>query len=78
MPLPSALWEGREANPRQKIMREMPDLDPNPSIKLGPDIKKRVGQQLRVIYSEVMHQDIPDRCIEILKRLDDVDDGPRQ
>jgi hypothetical protein len=56
-------------------MSEMPDLDANPAVKLGPDIKVRVGQQLRIMYGEVMDQGVPDRCIEILKRLDGLDDG---
>ena len=59
-------------------MSEMPDLDTNPAVKLGPDIKVRVGQQLRVMYGEVMDQGVPDRCIEILKRLDDLDDDARK
>lgn len=57
-------------------MREMSNLDGS-TVKLGPDIKVRVGQQLRVMYGEVMRQGVPDRCIEILKRLDDLSDGAR-
>jgi len=56
-------------------MREMLDLDASPAVKLGPDIKVRVGQQLRVLYGDVMDQGVPDRCAEILKKLDDLTDG---
>jgi len=56
-------------------MTEMPDLHPDPPVKLRRDIKARVGQQLRVMYGAVMDQGIPDRCIEILKRLDDPEDA---
>ncbi len=56
-------------------MREMLDWDASPAVKLGPDIKVRVGQQLRVIYGDVMDQGVPDRCTEILKQLDDLKDG---
>jgi hypothetical protein len=59
-------------------MSEMADLDANPAVKLGPDIKVRVGQQLRVMYGDVMDQGVPDRCIEILKRLDLLDDRARK
>jgi len=59
-------------------MSELPHLDANPAVKLGPDIKVRVGQQLRIMYGEVMDQGVPDRCIEILKRLEDLDDGARK
>ena len=56
-------------------MRERLDLDSSPAVKLGPDIKVRVGQQLRVIYGDVMDQGVPDRCAELLKRLDDLKDA---
>jgi len=56
-------------------MTEMPDLDARPAVKLGPDIKVRVGQQLRIMYGEVMTQGVPARCNEILKRLDQLEDG---
>jgi len=59
-------------------MREMPDLDAGPAVGLGPDIKVRVGQQLRVIYGDVMDQGVPDRCAELLKRLDDLKDATRE
>jgi Anti-sigma factor NepR len=58
-------------------MREMPDFDAGPAVRLGPDIKVRVGQQLRVIYGDVMDQGVPDRCAELLKRLDDLKDATR-
>jgi len=43
----------------------------NSVVKLGPDIKAKIGQQLRVMYSEVVDQGVPDRFVEMLKRLDD-------
>jgi len=43
----------------------------NGVVKLGPDIKARIGQQLRLMYSEVVDQGVPDRFVEMLKRLDD-------
>jgi hypothetical protein len=39
--------------------------------KLGPDIKAKIGQQLRVMYTEVVAQGIPDRFVEILRGLDE-------
>jgi len=53
-------------------MREVSGSDASPPVKLGPDIKVRVGQQLRVLYGEVMDEGVPDGCLEILKRLDDL------
>jgi hypothetical protein len=40
-------------------------------VKLGPDIKAKIGQQLRLMYSEIVEQGVPDRFVEMLKRLDD-------
>jgi hypothetical protein len=59
-------------------MREMPDLAAGPAVGLGHDIKARVGQQLRIIYGEVMDQGVPDRCAELIKRLDDLKDATRE
>ena len=56
----------------------MLDSESGPAVNLGRDIKLRVGQQLRVMYGEVMDQGVPDRCIEILKRLDEPKDGARE
>ena len=56
-------------------MREMPVLPAGPAFRLGPDFRVRVGQQLRVIYGDVMDQGVPDRCAELLKRLDDLKDA---
>jgi Anti-sigma factor NepR len=57
-----------------KDAREMADPQPRPAVKLGSDIKTRVGQQLRVAYGEVMGQGVPDRCRELLNRLDALDE----
>ena len=46
-------------------------LDPNPMIKLGPDIKAKIGHQLRQMYSEVVNEGVPDRFADILRGLDD-------
>jgi Anti-sigma factor NepR len=56
----------------------MPDLYAGPAVRLGTDITVRVGQQLRVIYGDVMDQGVPDRCAELLKRLDDHTDATRE
>jgi hypothetical protein len=46
----------------------------NPVPKLSPDIKSKIGQQLRTMYSEVVDQGVPDRFVEILRGLDDAGD----
>jgi hypothetical protein len=42
----------------------------NPMIELGPDIKAKIGLQLRLMYDEVANQGVPDRLVEILRGLD--------
>jgi hypothetical protein len=52
------------------------ELAPVP--KLGPDIKAKIGQQLRLMYGEVVNQGVPERFVEILRGLDDPnDEGPK-
>jgi hypothetical protein len=55
---------------RQKKM-DLEGSETNSVAKLGPDIKAKIGQQLRLLYSEVVNQGIPDRFVEVLRDLDD-------
>ena len=43
----------------------------SPVVKLGPDIKAKIGMQLRLMYGEIVDQGVPERFVEMLKRLDD-------
>jgi len=45
-------------------------LTPKSTVRLGADIKTRIGQQLRAMYSDVVDKGVPDRFSEILRRLD--------
>jgi len=47
-------------------------------VKLGPDIKAKIGQQLRLMYSEVVDQGVPERFVEMLKRLDEATEGTEE
>jgi len=42
---------------------------------LGREIQHKIGEQLRAQYDEVVSQGIPDRFAELLKRLDDRNEG---
>ena len=42
-----------------------------PVAKLGTDIKAKIGQQLRVMYDEIVEQGVPERFAKILRGLDD-------
>ena len=58
------------------------ELAQKSTVSLGPDIKAKIGQQLRAMYSDVVNQGVPDRFSEILRRLDQVSrrtsDGPKK
>jgi hypothetical protein len=45
-----------------------------PVAKLGTDVKAKIGQQLRVVYDDIVGQGVPDRFVEILRGLDDPSD----
>jgi hypothetical protein len=44
---------------------------PGGAAKLGPDAKAKIGQHLRVMYAEIVDQGVPNRFVEILRRLDE-------
>jgi hypothetical protein len=60
---------------RRKTAADPEGSESNPMVELTPDIKTKIGQQLRLMYGEVVNQGVPDRFVEILRRLDDPTDG---
>jgi Anti-sigma factor NepR len=56
-------------------MTEVPRPDGRPAFKLGPEIKMRMGQQLRVMYGDVMNQGVPDSYNGLLKQFDALDEA---
>jgi hypothetical protein len=59
-------------------MKEIPDREGRPEARFGPEMKVRMGQQLRVMYSDVMNQGVPDHYSELLRRLDALDQTVRE
>jgi hypothetical protein len=51
------------------------ELEPKSTVELGSDIKIRIGQQLRAMYSDVVNEGVPDRFSEILRKLDQADEA---
>jgi hypothetical protein len=39
--------------------------------RLGHDIQAKIGQQLRAVYADIVDQGVPDRFVELLRRLDE-------
>jgi hypothetical protein len=59
-------------------MKEIPEREGRPEARFGPEIKVRMGQQLRVMYGDVMNQGVPDHYLELLRRLDALDQTNRE
>lgn len=38
--------------------------------RLDPDIQKRIGAQLRAMYTDVVNEGVPDRFMELIQKLD--------
>lgn len=41
-----------------------------PGVRLGPEIRSRIGRQLRAMYDDVVNQGVPDRFEELLRNID--------
>ncbi len=53
-----------------KNMKEIADEEGRSAARFCPEINVRLGQQLRMTYSDVMNQGVPDRHHELLQRID--------
>jgi hypothetical protein len=51
-------------------MKEIPNRGARPAARFDPETRTRLGQQLRVMYGEVMNQGVPDSHHEVLRQLD--------
>ena len=65
----------------RKAQRRSGWLDPCPSesptgARIGPDIQDRLGQQLRALYDQVRSEPVPERLLDLLKRLDQTEPKP--
>ena len=63
-----------------KPLRQRTEIDQQesmlkPGATLGPEVKAKIGHQLRLMHDEVVSQGVPDRFAEILRRLDSPTDG---
>ncbi len=58
-------------NKRLPSRRKNEDMEERQGAKLGPDVKAKIGQHLRVMYGEIVDQGVPNRFVDILRRLDE-------
>ena len=42
-----------------------------PRGRLGRDVQNKIGQQLRAMYDGVVNDGVPDRFVEMLRKLDE-------
>ncbi len=78
---------GLKMNEREKLVRQQRPMetavnrskktDSKPA-KLGREVQARLGQQLRAMYDDVLNQGVPDRFVELLKRIDGNGNKDRQ
>ena len=60
---------------RRKTPMELQGSEVIPMGELSADVMTKIGEQLRLMYDEVVKQGVPDRFAEILRRLDPPTDG---
>jgi Anti-sigma factor NepR len=58
----------------QRQSMKLQGSDMKPVAKLGTEVKAKIGQQLRIIYDDIVGQGVPERFVEILRGLDDPTD----
>jgi Anti-sigma factor NepR len=44
-------------------------------VRLGREVQARIGQQLRAMYDEVVSEGVPSHIADLLRRLNEQDDG---
>jgi Anti-sigma factor NepR len=44
-------------------------------VRLGREVQARIGQQLRAMYDEVVHEGVPQHIGDLVRRLSEQDDG---
>jgi hypothetical protein len=61
----------RIRQPPDEPMPQTEKLEESPTGRLSRDIQRKIGQQLRAMYTDVVNEGVPDRFAELLRRLDD-------
>jgi len=46
-----------------------------PRGRLGRDVQNKIGQQLRAMYDDVVNAGVPDRFVDMLRKLDEPKNG---
>jgi Anti-sigma factor NepR len=49
-----------------------------PRGRLGRDVQNKIGQQLRAMYDDVVSDGVPDRFVDMLRKLDEQENGDKE
>ena len=82
---PERIWDGKgtkmTVEKGKKLARTILDTSVNDKLATDPKLdsgsQKRIGDQLRAMYDELMQQPVPDRFKELLDQLDKKNGGKR-
>jgi len=44
--------------------------------RIGPDLQDRLGRQLRAMYDQMRSEPMPERILDLLRRLDQTEPKP--
>jgi hypothetical protein len=60
-------------DPRPKRLERRMDVQQpeKGEVKLSREIQVKIGQQLRAMYSDVVDQGVPERFVDLLRKLDE-------
>jgi Anti-sigma factor NepR len=75
MPQVGNCEDSQDAQPSQEkkhVSREKVRRPPEKA-QLSQDIQRRIGLQLRAMYTDVVNEGVPDRFADLLRRLDKQD-----
>ena len=64
----------QKLNPRGSVGQDMKEAKKQGG--LNAEIQSRIGHQLRAMYDDVVRQGVPERFVELIRRLDVPGDGP--
>jgi len=57
------------------LVASSPEFAP-PEARIGPELQDRLGRQLRAMYDQVRSEPLPERILDLLKRLDPIEPKP--
>jgi hypothetical protein len=68
--------DDKPARPGQQMQTEVTQRKPRG--RLGRDVQNKIGQQLRAMYDDVVNAGVPDRFVDMLRKLDEQKNGDKE